>query len=104
MIKQLRKAEKLTQEELGKKLDPPVNKAAINKWESGIVQNIKRAYILQLASIFGVSPAFLMGFVPSQPQPVLSDDELDLIEAYRSMNAEQKKALHIILDMKSREV
>lgn len=47
-IKHLREQIKLTQEELGKMLDPPVNKAAVNKWETGRVENIKRTHIIQL--------------------------------------------------------
>ena len=72
-IKQLRNGLKLTQEELGQKLNPPVNRAAINKWEKGNVKNIKRSHIQQMAEIFGVSPVDLMCFddVPAKPQNAL---------------------------------
>lgn len=66
-IKKLRKGEnvyrkKWSQEELGAILNPPVNRAAINKWETGKVENIKRIHIQQLAKIFGVKPSELMCF------------------------------------------
>ena len=43
IIKQLRKAHNLTQEELGKRLG--VQKSAIAKYEKGRVENIKRSTI-----------------------------------------------------------
>ena len=61
-IRELRTAEGLSQEELGKMLTPPVNRAAVNKWETGQVENIKRNHIQQLAKHFGISPAKLMCF------------------------------------------
>ena len=43
-IKQLREGMGISQEELGKSLNPPVNRAAVNKWETGQVENIKRTH------------------------------------------------------------
>ena len=54
----------LTMEELGEKLG--VQRQAINKWEKGEVQNIKRSYITKMAELFDVSPAWLMGFESSE--------------------------------------
>lgn len=67
-IKELRTSEGLSQEELGKMLTPPVNRAAVNKWETGQVENIKRNHIQQLAKHFGISPAKLMCFEDSDDQ------------------------------------
>jgi transcriptional regulator with XRE-family HTH domain len=52
----------LTQEQLGQRLNPPVNRAAVHKWEKGWVKNIKRSYIEQLAMMFGEDPVDLMCF------------------------------------------
>lgn len=49
----------LTQEELGAKVG--VNKAAVQKWESGKVQNLKRTTIQKLAQIFEIAPSALLG-------------------------------------------
>lgn len=62
-IKRLRNEHgRMTQEELGQLLRPQVNRAAINKWENGQVENIKRSYIEQMAIIFNVRPCELMCF------------------------------------------
>jgi len=61
-IKILRKEKNLSQEELGNMLIPSVNRGAVNKWETGKVENIKRTHIKQLAKIFNISPVDLMCF------------------------------------------
>lgn len=53
-IKGLRQSKGLTQEELGSIVG--VKKAAVQKWESGIVTNLKRNTIQALAEFFNVSP------------------------------------------------
>jgi transcriptional regulator with XRE-family HTH domain len=80
-IRQLREQLNISQEELGKSLDPPVNRAAVNKWETGQVENIKRIHIQQLAKKFDVSPCELMCF----------DDRFDSAKA-----AEETKAIELI--------
>lgn len=57
-IKRLRKANGLTQEELGNKVG--LKRAAINKYEKGNVENIKRSIIEKMSTIFEVSPSYLM--------------------------------------------
>ena len=57
-IKQLRTEKGMTQEELGELLG--VKKAAVQKWESGTVKNLKRDTIKKLAEFFGVSPAIFI--------------------------------------------
>lgn len=57
-IKQLRLQRGWSQDELGKKVN--VNRAAVNKWETGVVENIKRSTIRDLAKVFDVSPSDLM--------------------------------------------
>lgn len=52
LIKKLRIERKLSQEELGSMLG--VQRAAVQKWESGTVKNLKRDTIKKLSEIFGV--------------------------------------------------
>lgn len=58
LIRQKRLEMGLTQEQLGEMVG--VNRAAINKWETGRVTNLKRETIKQLSEIFGISPAMLV--------------------------------------------
>lgn len=57
-IKQLRLANNMTQEELGKYIG--VKKAAIRKYEKNEVKNMKRSSIEILSNLFNVSPSYLM--------------------------------------------
>jgi transcriptional regulator with XRE-family HTH domain len=59
-IKTLRTSIGLTQEELGNKLG--VKKAAIQKYESGSIINLKVDTIKKLAEIFDTTPAYIMGW------------------------------------------
>lgn len=54
-IKRLRQEKGLTQEELGALLG--VKKAAVQKYESGQVQNLKQATIKRLCEIFEMNPS-----------------------------------------------
>ena len=57
-IKELRIVKGYTQEELGDKLG--VKKSAIQKYENGDVENIKRSKIKLLADALGVTPSYIM--------------------------------------------
>lgn len=57
-IKRLRKANKLTLEELATRIG--VKKSAVQKYENGSIQNIPRARIERMAAIFDVKPSYLM--------------------------------------------
>lgn len=59
-IKARRKELDMTQEELGQKAG--VTKATINKYETGIVQNLKRSTIEDMAKALNVSPSYIMGW------------------------------------------
>lgn len=54
-IKTLRLQHNLSQEELGKIVG--VQRAAVQKWESGAVENLKRTTIQKLAEYFNINPA-----------------------------------------------
>ncbi len=74
-IRQLRIEKDMTQEMLGEKIG--VKKAAIYKYENGLVVNLKRDIIEKLANVLEVSPSYLMGLddikdVPQGFQPVPS--------------------------------
>lgn len=65
-IRNLRLAQGLSQDQLGKLVG--VQRAAVQKWESGKTQNLKRETIKLLAEYFGVSPAsFIAESIKSEP-------------------------------------
>lgn len=59
-IRYLRQKNKFTLEELGKKIN--VSKQTLYKYENGVITNIPSDKIEQLAEIYNVSPAYLMGW------------------------------------------
>lgn len=86
-IKSLRKNKGLTQEELGNMIG--VKKAAVQKWESGMVQNLKRNTIKQLSEIFEVSPASFIDDDDSieSNATILPTSDIHMIPLYESVSA-----------------
>ena len=73
-IRQLRIAKGLSQEALGELVG--VKKAAINKYETGRVINIKKSMLVRLADALGVLPADLLDDIPKEDQPDLPSNIL----------------------------
>jgi transcriptional regulator with XRE-family HTH domain len=105
---------KWTQEELGAALNPPVNRAAVNKWETGLVENLKKTHIQQLATMFGIKPCDLMCFddqidssqiaeevkVIEQIQKYFGKDAVQLLQYFNELNINgRQKALEDIGDL-----
>ncbi len=59
-LKSLRKQNRMTLEDVANYLN--VGRATVLKYESGMITNIPSDKIEQLARLFSVSPAFLMGW------------------------------------------
>lgn len=101
-IKFYREGLEWSQEFLGTKLEPKVNKAAIQKWEKGTVENIKRTHIEQMAKYFHISPCDLMTF---ETEPINPEKEkicnlinkcygkeaYDVVQMYLDMNEDGRK-------------
>ena len=96
-IRELRLSLGLTQEELGAKVG--VKKAAINKYETGLVINLKRSILSALADVLHTTPTYLMGYddiVSSGDRPDedgLSPDESALVATYRTLNPTGQEVL-----------
>ena len=85
-IKQMRTERGLTQEELGKRLG--VQKAAVQKWESGAVKNLKRETLKKLSEIFEVSPAVFIESYDERPNiSAVFTDEIYRIPVFESVSA-----------------
>ncbi len=93
ILKSLRIEKGMTQQELGEKVG--LGREAIYKYEKGIVINPKRSIIEKLATIFDVSPTYLLGI--SDKRTVFKNDftqeEEDLIGMFRKLNAVGRERL-----------
>ena len=63
-IKELRLLSNMSQEELGKRVG--VQRAAINKYEKGTVENIPIKTIEKIAQVFDVSPSYIVGWTSQE--------------------------------------
>lgn len=81
LIKKHRVYENLTQGELGELVG--VQAAAVQKWESGKVKNIKRSVLRDLAKVLKINPSLLIG-IPTEDFYLsdLTDNEVKEIRTY----------------------
>jgi transcriptional regulator with XRE-family HTH domain len=84
-IKTARLAKGMTQEELGKALGK--QKAAIAKYEKGIVVNIKRSTLQKMADILGIAPSELIFDSYLEEEQKKNDIQADIILRMRSDSA-----------------
>lgn len=88
----------MTMEQLASALG--IKASAINKYEKGIVENIKRSTIKDMAKILECDPAWLMGFDSEEQLPFndsLSEDENLILNSYRNLDEESKRQLVLML-------
>ena len=114
-IKELRKENNLTQQELAEKLG--LQKSAIAKYENGRVSNIKRDVIEKMANIFSVSPSYLLDIEePEKPyyidertmeiaQEIANNQELALLfDAAKDADGDDLSTTHnMLLALKRKE-
>lgn len=87
-IRQLRIEHQMTQEELGARVG--VQKAAIYKYENGLVVNLKRSILEKLAIVLDTTPTYLMGMEDSEQQAnmQLTPQQSTLLAAFGQLNEE----------------
>ena len=86
-IKKLRQEKGLTLEQVADVVG--VGKSTVRKWETGMIANMRRDKIADLAKALGTTPAYLMGWQvdderkdsPSEPQ--LTEGEKALLDLFR---------------------
>lgn len=101
-IKYLRSLTNMSQEELGRRVG--VQRAAINKYEKGSVTNIPISTIEKIATVFDVSPTFIVGWNDAESNPLSAEvkvlqgvkrfygnDVVNIIEAYVHLNSKGKQ-------------
>ena len=87
-IKKLRQEKGLTLEQVADVVG--VGKSTVRKWETGMIANMRRDKIADLAKALDTTPAYLMGWnaedsekesSPSEPQ--LTEGEMTMLELFR---------------------
>lgn len=98
-IRQLRIEHQMTQEELGAKVG--VQKAAIYKYENGLVVNLKRSVLEKLVLVLDTTPTYLMGMEESEHNPsTLTPQQSALLSSFDQLNEEgQTKAVEYVEDL-----
>lgn len=98
-IRQLRIEHQMTQEELGAKVG--VQKAAIYKYENGLIVNLKRSTIEKLALVLDTTPTYLMGMEDDEPQQTtLTSAQTSLLAVFNELNEEgQSKVIGYAEDL-----
>ena len=110
-IKALRQERGLTLEQVADVVG--VGKSTVRKWETGMIANMKRDKIADLAKALGTTPAYLMGWEegsteennsPSESQ--LTEGEKLMLELFRQIpedrQAEALDLLRVALKMQQR--
>ena len=100
-IKDLRQEKGLTLEQVAEVVG--VGKSTVRKWETGMIANMRRDKIADLAKALGTTPAYLMGWEedvekessPSEPQ--LTEGEKSMLELFRMIPEDrQPEALDLL--------
>ena len=102
-IKDLRALHGLTLEQVAQQVG--VGRSTIRKWETGMIENMRRDTIAKLASALHTTPGYLMGW-EDNPAPALavkaaaldlSKEERDLICKFRCLDDRGKSAVLNVL-------
>lgn len=87
----------LTLEDIGNAVG--VGKSTVRKWETGIIKDMRRDKIELLAKVLKVSPLDILGAPEQTPPLVLSEQEQDIIKAYRNQPEPIRQMICKMLDV-----
>lgn len=89
-VRALRAEHGLTLEQVARHVG--VGRSTIRKWETGMIENIRRDKIAKLAEALHTTPDYLMGWDnKSKGEVTLSNDEEQLLDMYRQLNDQGKE-------------
>lgn len=96
-IRMKRTEKGMTMEQLASALG--VKASAINKYEKGIVENIKRSTIKEMAIILECDPAWLMGFdsVEQDSNEPVTPSEQELLNIYKDLDEDSKRQVLLMI-------
>nr|WP_288564105.1 helix-turn-helix domain-containing protein [uncultured Romboutsia sp.] len=86
LIKQRREELGLTFEALGNLVG--VGKSTVRKWETGMIENMRRDNIIALSKALNISPSILMGWeeIKEEKTTNLSNKEETLLHSFNKLN------------------
>ena len=102
-IKELRLANGMTLEQVATIVG--VGKSTVRKWETGMIANMKRDKIADLAKALGTTPAYLMGWEEDTKKPLpndekkLTDGEKMWLELFRRLPESSKPQALLLFDL-----
>lgn len=87
-IHDLRISQKMTLEDVANIVG--VGKSTVRKWETGMIANMRRDKIADLAKALNTTPAYLMGWEEEEKKETLAENDLSeserkLIELFRKV-------------------
>ena len=91
-IKTLRQEKGLTLEQVADVVG--VGKSTVRKWETGMIANMRRDKIADLAKALGTTPEYLMGWdeqKSSPSEPSLTEGEQILLNLFRQIPEDQQR-------------
>lgn len=89
-IKELRLSRGMTLEQVADIVG--VGKSTVRKWETGMIENMKRDKIALLAKALGTTPAHLMGWKEdTTPTITLTENEIAVVNLLRRIPEDKQK-------------
>ena len=92
-IKTLRQEKGLTLEQVADVVG--VGKSTVRKWETGMIANMRRDKIADLAKALGTTPAYLMGWDEKESSPserTLTEGEELMLQLFRQIPEDKQAA------------
>ena len=107
-IKELRQQKGMTLEQVADIVG--VGKSTVRKWETGMIANMRRDKIADLAKALGTTPAYLMGWKEetkkAPDEEVLTEGEKVMLNVFRQIpedrQAEALELLQVALKMQKK--
>ena len=105
-IKSLRQERGMTLEQVADIVG--VGKSTVRKWETGMIANMRRDKIADLAKALGTTPAYLMGWKEEETPDEfeLTEGEKDMLSLFRQIpvdrQAEAVELLQVALKMQKK--
>lgn len=105
-IRDLRAQHNLTLDQIAQAVG--VGKSTVRKWETGMIENMRRDKIAKLAAALHTTPAYLMGWEEPDDQPPvatlqpapepLSDEDRELLRKFHCLDARGQSAVWNVIN------